>query len=288
MRSVELRLELLRRSQNVDGGWGYLLGRESGVEPTAYALRAIGAGDSGWERGIEFLLARQEKDGGLAPRVGVPGATWVTSLAFPLLKKAGVAAKSLERAGSWILDTEGAEGGLMERFRFALGKAEVEQDPRLKGWPWRLGTSSWVEPTAHGLMALGTMDGCVPEAGIRYRREIATKMLLDRRCSDGGWNYGNRKVLGETLPGYPETTALALLGLAGSGAELGASLDAARHVFESTKGAYGRALLSLALGAHGRAVSYATLTESAHPSGNTMLAAIEVLATRGEGKGLMP
>ncbi len=288
MRSVELRLELLRRSQNVDGGWGYFSGRESGVEPTAYALRAIGAGDNGWERGIAFLVARQEKDGGLAPRVGVPGATWVTLLAFPLLKKAGVAAKSLERAGSWILDTEGADGGLAERLAFALGHAKVEQDPRLKGWPWRPGNSSWVEPTAHGLMALRTMDGCVPEAGIRYRREIATKMLLDRRCSDGGWNYGNRKVLGEILPAYPETTALALLGLAGSGADLGASLEIARQMFGASKGAYGRALLSLALGAHGHAVSYATLTESAHPSGNTMLAAIEVLALRGEGRGLMP
>ena len=288
MRSVELRLELLRRSQNEDGGWGYFSSRESGVEPTAYALRALGAGDSGWGRGIAFLLARQEKDGGLAPRVRVPGSTWVTALAFPLLKKAGVAAKSLERAGNWILDTEGAEGGLTERFLFLLGKAKVEQDPRLKGWPWRPGNTSWVEPTAHGLMALRTMDGCVPEAGIRYRRDIATKMLLDRRCADGGWNYGNRKVLGETLPGYPETTALALLGLAGSGVELGASLDAARHVFQLTQGAYGRALLSLALGAHGRAVSYASSTEAAHPSGNTMLAAIEVLAMRGEGKGLMP
>ena len=272
----------------MDGGWGYFCGKESGVEPTSYALRVIGAGDDAWERGIAFLLARQEKDGGMAPRVGVSGSTWVTSLAFPLLKKAGVAAKTLEQAGNWILNTEGAEkGGLMDRFLLARGKADVEQDPRLKGWPWKPGNYSWVEPTAHGLMALRTMEGLVPEAGIRYRRQVATKMLMDRRCEDAGWNYGNRKVLGEVLPGYPETTALALLGLAGSGEELSKSLAAAAGLYSGTKGAYGRALLSLALGAHGRAVAYETLTEAAHPSGNTMLAAIEVLAARSEGKGLM-
>ena len=40
-------------------------------------------------------------------------------------------------------------------------------------------------------------------------------MLLDRRCRDGGWNYGNRRVLGADLPSYPETTALALMALDG-------------------------------------------------------------------------
>ena len=287
MTSVELRLELLRRTQNEDGGWGYFAGRESSVEATAYTLRAIGAGDSGWDRGIAFLLARQEKDGGLAPRATVPGSTWVTALAFPLLKKAAVASKALVRAADWILNTEGAEGGLTERFLFSIGKAKVEQDPRLKGWPWRPGNNSWVEPTAHGLIALWSMDGCAPEAGVRYRRDVATKMLIDRRCADGGWNYGNRKVLGEVLPGYPETTALALLGLAGSSVDLSASLDAAARDFAATKGAYGRALLSLALGAHGRPAIYSPLTEQPHPSANLMLSAIEVLAARGAGRGLL-
>jgi hypothetical protein len=40
-------------------------------------------------------------------------------------------------------------------------------------------------------------------------------MLEDRQCDDGGWNYGNAVVLGDRLPSYGQTTAVALLALQG-------------------------------------------------------------------------
>jgi hypothetical protein len=46
------------------------------------------------------------------------------------------------------------------------------------------------------------------------------------RCSEtgesvgGGWNYGNRVVLGEELPQFAQTTAIALIGLRGLDREL--------------------------------------------------------------------
>ena len=39
--------------------------------------------------------------------------------------------------------------------------------------------------------------------------------LMDVRSRDGGWNYGSPAALGVDLPSYPETTALALVGLQG-------------------------------------------------------------------------
>jgi hypothetical protein len=275
---VESRAEFLRTHQNTDGGWGYFPGRESRVEPTCYALHALGLDSAASSRGIAFLLARQESTGGLAPAVNVPGATWVTQLAFPLLKRAQVAPKQLEKAADWILSCEGAEGTVMQRVLYAMGKSKVEQDPRLRGWPWRPDNNSWVEPTAHGLVALHWMNGHAPEAGIRYRRDVATRMLLDRRCEDGGWNYGNRKVLGEVLPSYPETTGLALLGLVGYGADLALSLDRARRHLEAARGDYGRALLTLALRLHGQPVEYTPSHAESHPSRNIMLAGLEMLA----------
>ena len=41
-------------------------------------------------------------------------------------------------------------------------------------------------------------------------------MLLDRCCSDGGWNAGNKMVYGSALPPHIEPTAVALLALQGA------------------------------------------------------------------------
>jgi hypothetical protein len=278
MEWVDARLQALRQNQNADGGWGYFPGRESRVEPTCYALRALPQSDSTWGKGIAFLLSRQDATGGLSPAPSVPGATWVTQLAFPLLKRASVPQKSLEVASEWILNTEGAEGGVMQRLLYSMGKSKVDQDPKLKGWPWRPDNNSWVEPTAHGLLALHWMKDIAPPAGIQFRRDMATRMLLDRRCQEGDWNYGNKKVLGEILPGYPETTGLALMGLAASGADLKLSLDRAAHHLAQSPGAYGRTLLTIALRLHGQSPTYTPSNADIHPSRNLMLAALEVLA----------
>jgi hypothetical protein len=40
-------------------------------------------------------------------------------------------------------------------------------------------------------------------------------LLRDRESAGGGWNYGNRVVLGEELPPFAQTTAIALIGLSG-------------------------------------------------------------------------
>jgi hypothetical protein len=116
----------------------------------------------------------------------------------------------------------------------------------------------------------------------------AGEQQLDRRCVDGGWNYGNKRVLGETLPSYPETTGLALIGLAGSGADLRISLERARKDYVEAKGAYGRALLALALRLHGEEIEYAPGSKEPHPSRNLMLAALEVLAWEGRRTAFLP
>lgn len=292
MSLVSARLGFLRANQNSDGGWGYFPGRESRVEPTVYALRALGGEGTFGERGIAFLVARQDRSGGLAPCASVPGPTWVTQLAFPLLRRARVEKKVVESAAEWILSTHGAEGSVMQRLLHSMGKSKVDQDPRLKGWPWRPGNNSWVEPTAYGLIALAAMDGFGLPAAIQFRRNLAVKMLLDRRCDDHGWNYGNKRVLGETLPSYPETTALALIGLAASGQDLSAvlapSIARASADLAASHGAYGRALLALALRLHGQDHSYTPEHPGLHPSRNLMLTALEVLAVEARREEFLP
>jgi hypothetical protein len=93
------------------------------------------------------------------------------------------------------------------------GEQAVELDRDVSGWPWVPGTFGWVEPTSLAMIALKLASTSGAGSAGRARVEDGERMLLDRACVDGGWNYGNRRVLGADLDPYPDTTGLALLAL---------------------------------------------------------------------------
>jgi hypothetical protein len=99
----------------------------------------------------------------------------------------------------------------------ALQVSSYRQDNSLQGWAWLDATFSWVEPTAWGTLALqkGLRAGLVQEAPARARIEEAERLLIDRCCRDGGWNFGNANVMGQDLFPHMPTTAIALLALQG-------------------------------------------------------------------------
>ena len=78
----------------------------------------------------------------------------------------------------------------------------------LRGW-------SWID----GTFQLGGADElrppCAKDHGYAEHPRIqeAERLLLDRVCEDGGWNYGNRKVRGTALTSMMPTTALAAMAL---------------------------------------------------------------------------
>lgn len=281
MVDVAQRVSFLQKARNSDGGWGYFAGKESRVEPTVYALRALGVDGAG----LDYLARCQEQDGGLRPGASIPGATWVTALALPVFVEAK-REKEFRGAAQWLVATTGADNNWLQRALQLIGKAAVDQNPKLKGWPWRPGNHSWVEPTSHALVALRVLEGkpgVVDEEQRRYRQEQGVALLRDRRCVDLGWNYGNKRVLEEVLPSYPETTGIALVGLFAAGKATGEELRAAARVFAQAKGAYAQAWLSIGLRLHGVEAPY-TASEAVHPSGNVALTALEVLAARAEVK----
>jgi hypothetical protein len=89
------------------------------------------------------------------------------------------------------------------------------QDNSLQGWPWVPGTFSWVEPTALCLLALKC--GRPRPPGSAPIIAEADRLLLDRVCSTGGWNYGTSNVMGQSLDAHTPPTALALLALGDRG-----------------------------------------------------------------------
>jgi hypothetical protein len=91
--------------------------------------------------------------------------------------------------------------------------AVIEQQNDLLGWPWVDGTFSWVEPTAWALLALKRWARTHPTVEFATRIDHGERLLRNRACREGGWNYGNSLVLGKPLGPYAATSALALLAL---------------------------------------------------------------------------
>ncbi len=248
----------LRAVQNADGGWGPYPGGESRTEPTALATLGLAlSGESGpASAGLAWLRTRQSAAGWWAGGDGLPGPSWTTSLAVLALSHFEEAREAAARGAAWLLDQEGAGSPWWVRllFRVFPERRTVELDPDLTGWPWTEGTFSWIEPTAYALIALGRMRPSLPSRRVDERVELGERMILDRECAGGGWNYGNSRVLGEELWPYPDTTALALIALRNrlEAPEVERGLAALERMLGENRSTLALGLAGLAFRAHGR------------------------------------
>ena len=278
---LESRLDFLRKTQNPDGGWGYFPGKGSWLEPTAYAMLALhGTPESASSLDKAWKLVRswQTADGSSRPSGEVEGGTWVTAHAVTLASVRGVYDGHVQRSVDWMLDVVGAEHKLTFRAAQFFHLLKTKLDVSHQGWPWREGNASWIEPTVHTLVALKKVAPKYPSSALQDRVRDGEALLFSRRCSDGGWNCGNPNVLNLDLPSYPETTALALVGLQGRSApELAGPLEVARRYRAETKSSLAKAWLTLALRCHGESPSAAVDTGRGL-KGDIMLAALETLA----------
>ena len=180
---------LLERHRNADGGFGPHPGQPSELEPTALAAMALADQDA-----TAWLAAAQRQDGAFGFDVG----SSMNDSATGLCALAVGPGSDREKALDYLEDA---------RAQRVESSAAVPIDPSAVGWGWIGGTASWVEPTARALWALRVARSS------SSRIADAVALLRDRESVGGGWNYGNREVLGEELPPYAQTTAAALIGL---------------------------------------------------------------------------
>ncbi|WP_448592888.1 hypothetical protein [Thermoflexus hugenholtzii] len=201
----------LIRSQNPDGGWGYRPGSPSATEPTGAALVALGLDPEAApavERARRWLEAAQRPDGGWGMDPEDPESHWMTAWGILGLARLDPRAPEVARGVRWLIELP------VVRIEAAELTAEVRRtlgiNPALRGWPWRPGEASWVEPTALALLAMHAASSIEAH---RDRVEEAIRYLIDRRCQGGGWNFGNPFMLGAYLPPRPHPTAWVLLAL---------------------------------------------------------------------------
>jgi Prenyltransferase and squalene oxidase repeat len=261
----ESLLQFLLSNQNTDGSWGYLPGTRAALEPTAYAsitLREEKAGQGASTRALEFMRSRQASDGGWPVSLAdTESSAWVTALVgMALLESEGKPAACIagerfivrsfgKMPKAWILR--------VAEWMQSLDSSYVDQN--YGGWSWNPETARWVEPTAYALLFLKKLDrsgsvassqGAKNSSGIILEAE---SFLYQRRCKEGGWNYGNSEVLGEVLRPFPLTTALVLMALQdhSSRPEMQAGLRYLRRAASDEKSALAIAVASLCFDVYG-------------------------------------
>lgn len=196
--ALSLVTAALHRSRNRDGGWGYHAGRQSRLEATCWA--ALGTAVPLTDTPI---LAWQAPHGLL-----VEPATHQTNYAFN-----GLAAVALAAEGSGTSD---GAGHVVDALLASKGvrippSPAIRQDTTLQGWSWTDGTFTWVEPTAWCLLAVKRLRGHTRLGQARIAE--AERVLHDRECTGGGWNFGNGVVYGADLPAHVPPTVAGLIAM---------------------------------------------------------------------------
>jgi hypothetical protein len=217
---INAAIDLLLGAQNEDGGWGAVKGKRSNTESTSFVLMALKSlegnpFDRQTTAGLKWLLQRQKDDGSWSLNDASKQSSWTTPIAALALLSFQDQRDHALRAAKWILTQEGRKPGWVATllFRLSLLKKITELDPYLSGWSWTAGAFSWVEPTSYSLMTLKKLKRSLDGTNCEERIRQGEMLIYDRMCENGGWNYGNSKVLGEALWPYPDVTAVALIAL---------------------------------------------------------------------------
>jgi hypothetical protein len=270
--------QALLRARNPDGGWAYSAGKRTRLEPTCWALLALAA-THGRPVELQRLESWPRHDGWLVDVAGAPPNQPFNALAALALLQ-NPSSRSLARPiVSNLLSARGE--------RSAQGKYVI-QDNSLQAWSWVEGTASWVEPTAWSLLLLKKLrrSGSLPREG-HARIEVGEQLLLDRVCSVGGWNYGNKRVYDHDLWPYVPTTALALLALQDRRnlSSVKRSLEQMQKDLTTERSTLALALALVCLDAYGGDAD-SEVPSAAHPRSNTVKADVERELARLAARGL--
>lgn len=187
---------------------GYHPGGPVASEPTALAGLALareGRLEEAKAAG-DWLARLQTSAGSVGVTESQPTPCWATGLAILLWQTLDANSERpsyrepIERAVRFALADHGKP--LPQHWHFA-------HDTTLIGWSWAANTHSWLEPTAMFVLALRAVGQSQHD-----RTREAVRLLIDRLLPEGGANYGNTVVLGNTLLPHVQPTGLVLWALA--------------------------------------------------------------------------
>ncbi len=232
---------------------GYAESNQPTTEPTAMAtllLLAHGRLEEA-DRGLSWLLERQDASGSLGIAEGAEEPCWPTGLGLLCFVRAaqlGVDSsrfkEPIRAAVDWLLNNQG------EAVEEPKGHGVFGHDTTMVAWPWVIGTHSWMEPSCLHIIALRAADQD------RHPKTMAAQdLVMDRILPEGGCNYGNTYVLGQKLRPHLQPSGMAAVALSASskfGEFMGATLDYLEKESLRTRAAASLSWSSLGLVANGR------------------------------------
>jgi hypothetical protein len=206
--------ETIVQRQLRSGGWSFSRSQQASLEATSLAALALAPTSGGnLASAARFLMTSQLVDGSWPAFEGDSEGSWTTALAICTLTALNDVSDARDKALRWLLKKRGNEAFWFWRWKFQIADRAVRFDPGKYGWPWVLGSSSWVIPTAFSVVAIKQFTVCNRVDLAERRIRLGVEMLLDRACIGGGWNCGNSLVYGVPLKAHIEATAIALLAL---------------------------------------------------------------------------
>jgi hypothetical protein len=228
---------------------GYSIDGEPAAEPTALVGLALVAHNRHVEAtaAARWLAQKQSRNGSVGVTSSRPSPCWPTSWAMLLWHAVDTAtsarqfSENIDRAIRWTLDQRGET---------LPPSATFGHDSSLIGWSWAAGTHSWLEPTALFVLALKAVG-----QSDHARTREAVRLLVDRLLPNGGCNYGNTFVLGQSLLAHVQPTGIAMMALAGEGyadSRVERSLDYLERELRAETATASLCYALLGLAAHGR------------------------------------
>ncbi len=161
-----------------------------------------------FQKGLSWLLASQNQDGGWGINAEDSESGWQTAWALIALRNTTRDNPAVARAIEWMMTVATAE---VSRDEFLKDVVPQNNNIGALAWPWLAGQVSWIEPTALAVLALA---GITSHPLALARIKAAADYFKRYRTPSGGWNVGNAGPLDTIVIPRAYPTALVLLALA--------------------------------------------------------------------------
>jgi hypothetical protein len=222
--AIESVTTFLLEKQSQEGWWPYKQAHQPSIEATCWSAISLRKNKKA-QLAANYLVSIQNPDGGWSAIKDLGRSDWTSALALLTLRHlidephpqtapsnpTAMEISALHAVTHLVEARTDFYSPAAKALIFFL-KGPYFLNHYTRGWPWTPKAFNWIEPTSYALLALKATH-LAKDNLVKNALDRASEYMLNEMCLGGGWNYGNKDMLGANLPPYPVTTAQALCAL---------------------------------------------------------------------------